>query len=92
MASSVVGVDNKPVESEKASVVTGDEMSDALRRIGWSVNELSRRLRIGERRLRRMTDGREEIPENLADWLRGLAENMDRQPRMPKDWRMRGED
>ena len=71
--------------------MTGPEMSSCLTRIGWSVSELGRRLNVGDRRLRRMCQDREEIPDNLADWLRALAENADRQPRLPKDWRSRGE-
>jgi hypothetical protein len=40
----------------------------------------------GERLIRRMCEGREEIPDNLVDWVRQLSEIMARQPRLPKDW------
>jgi hypothetical protein len=66
--------------------VTGDEMSDCLRRIGWSANELGRRLNVNEHRLRRMLTGRAEIPPNLAEWLRCYAQAIGRLPPLPKDW------
>jgi hypothetical protein len=47
--------------------MTGDEMSECLRTIGWSAGELGRRVRVHDRRIRRMLAGSEPVPPNLAE-------------------------
>ena len=66
--------------------MTGEQLSECLRTLGWSARELARRVNRGERLIRRMCEGREEIPDNLADWVRQLSEIMARQPHLPKNW------
>jgi hypothetical protein len=48
--------------------MTSEQLSECLRTLGWSARELARRVNRGERLIRRMCEGREEIPDNLADW------------------------
>ena len=59
-----------------------------LKAIGWSVRELSKRLRCNPALAIRWTNGRSTIPEPLAKWLADLAkDHLDNPP--PTDWRVR---
>ena len=69
--------------------MTGEEMVQAMRVIGWNSHELARRLRIHDRRLRRMQAGTEEIPEAMARWLMIWAQAASRLPQLPEGWVVR---
>jgi plasmid maintenance system antidote protein VapI len=65
----------------------GPEMAELLKRIGWSSNELARRLGVGYRSLNGWLNGTRPIPENLAVWLREVAVALDNAPPLPDGWR-----
>jgi lambda repressor-like predicted transcriptional regulator len=63
----------------------GAEMSEALRKIGWSVGELSRRLGVRGDTVRNWLADRRPIPRNVAEWLLRLAEKVEAD-RLPENW------
>lgn len=62
-------------------------MAALLRRIGWSSNELARRLDVSYRSLNGWLHDTRPIPENLAEWLREVAAAQGMAPPLPKDWK-----
>jgi transcriptional regulator with XRE-family HTH domain len=49
--------------------VTSDRLSLLLDEIGWSVNELSRRLNVRPQTIRRWVAGSAPIPDRISDWM-----------------------
>jgi hypothetical protein len=64
----------------------GQEMAQLLGRIGWPSSELARRLNIGVRSVAGWLSGKRPVPDNVAEWLREVADNADRAPRLPRGW------
>ena len=55
--------------------------------IGWSQEELSRRLNTHESTVRQMARGRRPITDTLAIWLEMLAARALHGPLLPNGWR-----
>lgn len=53
--------------------MTPDQFHHCLRTIGWSLRGLADRLDINEHATRRWGQGRQSIPQNVAEWLERLA-------------------
>jgi len=66
--------------------MTGDEMSEVLRQIGWSASELARRLNVREDTVRHWLNGRRGIPLNLERWIIQVRDTVDTAPRLPEGW------
>jgi hypothetical protein len=71
--------------------VTKEELSDVLRRIGWSSTYLAGRLGIQETTVRRWLSGHREVPPNVGEWLEEVATLMDKAPPLPRGWQRPGE-
>lgn len=71
----------------KNVVMDGPEMAALLQRIGWTGGELARRLNTRDITVSRWLNGRREIPDNLAEWLQQVADQLDKAPPLPRDWR-----
>jgi transcriptional regulator with XRE-family HTH domain len=74
--------------SYTAQLVTGQELSDALRGLGWSAHELGRRLGVTESTIRNWLSGRREVPASVAEWLTELQTGMAKLPSLPRGWRV----
>jgi transcriptional regulator with XRE-family HTH domain len=68
----------------------GPEMSEALRQIGWTAQQLAERLGVRRDTVTGWLTGRRPVPENLAAWLRAIRDHLDAQP-LPDGWRSGGE-
>jgi transcriptional regulator with XRE-family HTH domain len=64
-----------------------EEMRELLEQIGWSSNELARRLGINQRSVGDYRSGKRPIPDNLASWLRAMAAAVRAMPAQPENWR-----
>jgi len=60
--------------------MTSDELLDCLRRIGWSIHELSRRTGVRHARAVDWAHGRQPAPHAIADWLRQVAQLIEANP------------
>jgi len=58
-----------------------------VRAIGWSLNEVGRRIHTDEGSVRQMGRGRRLIPDTLAIWLEMLAARTLNGPLEPDGWR-----
>lgn len=58
-----------------------------LQAIGWSLEELSRRVYTNEASIRQMARDRRSIPDELATWLEAKAAHMLASPQLPENWR-----
>lgn len=77
-----------PLESEPASLpMTGTRMRWCLLAIGWSQEELARRIHTHESSVRQMVRGRRDIPDTLAIWLERQVSRMLCGPMKPDGWR-----
>jgi transcriptional regulator with XRE-family HTH domain len=56
-----------------AAVMTSQRLSTLLDEVGWSVNELSRRLDIRQQTIRRWLAGSAPIPDRIDAWLEEVA-------------------
>jgi transcriptional regulator with XRE-family HTH domain len=65
----------------------GAEMEALLRQIGWTARELAQRLGIRGSTVGDWLNGRRSIPDNVADWLRQVAQVLDQAPALPEGWR-----
>jgi hypothetical protein len=66
--------------------MTGDEMGEVLRQIGWPTAELARRLNVREDSVRSWLNGRREIPPNLERWLYAVRDSIASAPPLPDGW------
>jgi plasmid maintenance system antidote protein VapI len=66
------------------------EMDALLKQIGWSVQTLAQRLGVRTSTIGDWLNGRRNIPDNLADWLRQVARALDQAPALPEGWRSGG--
>ena len=64
----------------------GVEMDSILRQIGWTREELQRRLGVRADTIRGWLSNRRPIPENVADWLRIWRDLADQAPGLPEGW------
>jgi hypothetical protein len=69
-----------------APLMTNERMAEIMRQIGWSSQELGRRLGVREISIRRYLQGSREVPPNLATWLEGLATLVGAYSSLPDDW------
>lgn len=76
--------------SDTRGAMTGDEMSEVLRQIGWTAGELARRLSVREDTVRGWLNSRRGVPLNLERWLRQVRDTVNTAPRLPDDWRSGG--
>jgi hypothetical protein len=66
--------------------MTGDEMGETLRQIGWPTAELARRLSVREDTVRGWLKGRRPVPPNLERWLLAVRDNLANAPALPDGW------
>lgn len=67
--------------------VTGDEMAEALKAIGWTSGELARRLDIRADTVQSWLIGRRPIPPNVERWLHQVRASLSTAPQWPDGWR-----
>jgi hypothetical protein len=67
--------------------MTGEEMSEVLRQIGWPLGELCRRLSVREDTARGWLSNRRPIPPNVAQWLHQVRDGINTAPALPEGWR-----
>jgi hypothetical protein len=67
--------------------VSGPELSECLKAIGWPVSELVERLGVRSDTAVQWIKGRRPVPENLATWLRRIRDAQGAIPPLPDDWR-----
>ena len=63
--------------------MTPDEYRQTVDTIGWSSEEVARRLGVTSKRAQRWRSGNVAVPEPIAVWLRRLAAAVDRHPPPP---------
>jgi hypothetical protein len=68
--------------------MTGGEMSECLRAIGWPLAELCRRLSIREDTARGWLTNRRPIPPNVERWLHAVRDNLANAPALPDGWQL----
>ena len=61
-------------------------LEECLRIIGWSSQEIARRLDVRENTVRQMLQGKRRIPDNFAAWLEGFVAHLGAYPALPDDW------
>jgi hypothetical protein len=66
----------------------GPEMDAILKRIGWTPPVLAGRLGVRGSTVYDWLRGRRQIPPNLANWLRQVADAIDQAPPLPDGWRL----
>jgi hypothetical protein len=54
--------------------------------LGWSTQEIAWRLRLDERRVRRLLGGGREVPDTMAIWIENMVNAILSQPIEPADW------
>lgn len=75
-------------EPEPASLpMQKDRFRWCLHAIGWSLEELARRIHTHESSIRQMGRGRRDIPDTLAMWLELQAARTLSGPLVPDGWR-----
>jgi len=67
--------------------MTGDELGDVLREIGWLPRELARRLSVRSATVADWLTGRRNIPPNLEQWLYRVRDLQAQAPPLPDNWR-----
>ena len=67
--------------------MNGQELSEALKQIGWNPTELARRLGIRVHSIFDWLNGRRPVPDNVADWLIKVRDLVDQAPPLPDGWR-----
>ena len=67
--------------------MTGAELSEVLRQIGWPVSELVQRLGVRPDTVTQWLRGRREIPDNLARWLVAVRDGVASAGELPDGWR-----
>jgi len=67
----------------------GWEMAALLDGMGWSKSKLARRLDVHISSVSRWLSGQRPIPPNLAEWLHEVAEQLDKAPAQPRNWKDR---
>jgi DNA-binding transcriptional regulator YiaG len=77
--------DNRPPVKDSAAM-TGDELSELLREVGWPAAELARRLSIREDTVRGWLNGRREVPPNVGRWLEQIRDGIATAPALPDGW------
>ena len=65
------------------AIMTTDRLSQVLADLGWSSQELARRLNIAERSVRRWLSGQQEVPPGIETWLEAMAALMRSGPPPP---------
>ena len=60
--------------------MTPDEYRQVVDAIGWSSEEVARRLGVTSKRAQRWRSGNTAVPEPVAAWLRRLAHEVERNP------------
>jgi len=73
-----------------AALMTGDEMGECLRAIGWEPPTLAQRLGVRPDTVRSWLSGRREIPDNLATWLLAVRDGQAAAGSLPENWRSGG--
>jgi len=66
--------------------MTAERMRWCRAILGWTTSEIGWRLRLDERRVRRMIKGEKAIPDTLAIWLERHVAALLSQPVEPDDW------
>ena len=75
-------------EPEPASLpMTNGRMRWVLHVLGWSLEELSRRVHTHDSSIRQMARDKRDIPDTLALWLEESAALMLSGPALPVGWR-----
>jgi hypothetical protein len=70
-----------------AAQMTGDEMGECLRAIGWEPTTLAQRLGVRPDTVRSWLAGRREIPPNLERWLLAVRDGVASAGPLPENWR-----
>jgi hypothetical protein len=77
-----------PVERVPASLpMHKDRLHWCMKAIGWSLEELARRIHTHESSVRQMGRGRREIPDDLAYWIEVKTNQILSSPMLPDNWR-----
>jgi hypothetical protein len=69
----------------------GAQLDAILREIGWTREELQRRLSIRADTIRGWLTNRRPIPEVVAQWLRQVRDAQGQAPPLPEGWRRDGD-
>ena len=80
-------VHDKLTRASDTRRMTGAELSEILKAIGWPVSELVDRLQVRPDTVMQWLRGRRPIPDNLADWLYRLRDAQSQVPPLPDGWR-----
>jgi transcriptional regulator with XRE-family HTH domain len=70
--------------------MTGDELGELLRAIGWTSAELARRLSIRPDTVNSWLTGRRPVPGNVERWLHQVRAGFGSAPALPEGWRPGG--
>ena len=54
--------------------MTGDELKERRRRIGWAAEVLAREAKVSDRHWRRMEAGERPVPEDISAWVQRLSD------------------
>ena len=69
--------------------MTKERFQWCMHALGWSLQELARRVHTNEASIRQMARGRRDIPDALARWLEMRAAHSLADPALPDGWRAR---
>jgi hypothetical protein len=69
--------------------MTGPELVDAMRTMGWNAPALAAHLDVPTKTVRDWMSGRREVPANLASWIQTRADAWRDLPDLPEGWHAR---
>jgi hypothetical protein len=69
------------------AAMTGPELSECLKQIGWPISELVDRLQVRPDTVMQWIRGRRPIPENLAEWLIKVRDGQASAGPLPEGWK-----
>jgi DNA-binding transcriptional regulator YiaG len=76
--------------SKRQSGMDGAELDAILKTLGWTPQELARRLSVRNDSVYAWLTNRRPIPQTLADWLRLHRTAQGSVPPLPENWRSGG--
>lgn len=75
-----------PELAEPGPPMSAERLRWCLEVLGWSSQELARRLAVNEKSARYWVAGRRPVPDSLAAWIEHLVAVMLQQPALPDGW------